>query len=81
MSHFLNLITEETQKILNSKGLGEAKITAATNFLTDLQMDSLDLATLIINLEDLTQLEPFRNGFKSFHTVAQLAALYDTMSS
>lgn len=77
MISFVELIIGETQKILMNKGIPAAKVTPDMNFLRDLQMDSLELATLIVTLEELTHLDPFRSGFKSFHTVEQLAALYE----
>jgi acyl carrier protein len=46
-----------------------------------LPMDSLDLATLIVILEINTGLDPFREGFKTFHNVGQLIELYESASA
>ncbi len=81
MSNNQDLIISETIKILTNKGLATVGISSTSRFLTDLGMDSLDLATLIVTLEDLTQRDPFREGFKTFHTVAELAALYEQVGS
>lgn len=73
----LDLIAEETGRILRDKGEAVPPITAATVFLGgDLPMDSLDLATLIVVLEGRTGCDPFRAGFHRFTTVGELAALY-----
>jgi acyl carrier protein len=42
----------------------------------DLPMDSLDLAVFLLILEEKTGSDPFRDGFKSFNTVADLVAIY-----
>jgi acyl carrier protein len=42
----------------------------------DLQMDSLDLAVFLLILEEKTGQDPFRSGFQSFVSVADLAAIY-----
>lgn len=73
----LDLIVGEVRRILLEKGLAAPEITRETRFLGgDLGIDSLDLATLIVALEDLTGLDPFRAGFRNFTTVGELADLY-----
>jgi acyl carrier protein len=42
----------------------------------DLPIDSLDLAVLLLILEEKIGHDPFRDGFKAFNTVAELAAIY-----
>jgi acyl carrier protein len=42
----------------------------------DLTIDSLDLATLVVELEQITERDPFRTGFKDFRTVGELLRLY-----
>lgn len=74
---FVNLIIDEAKKIILAKGKQVTKVNEQSAFLTELQMDSLDLATLIVVLEEMTKRDPFRDGFKSFHTVGELAALYE----
>ncbi|MBP7338253.1 MAG: acyl carrier protein [Niveispirillum sp.] len=73
----LDLIARETARILSEKGEAAAAVTADTAFLEGpLPFDSLDLATLIVALEELTGKDPFRQGFRQFNTAAELAALY-----
>lgn len=42
----------------------------------ELPIDSLDLATIVIELQQLTGKDPFANGFINFQTVSELAELY-----
>jgi acyl carrier protein len=79
MSNILQTIIDETKQILAQKGQRDNEITVDTVFLTDLPMDSLDLATLIVSLEINTGLDPFRTGFKTFHSVGQLVELYESI--
>ncbi len=73
----LDLIARETARILSEKGEAAAAVTADTAFLEGpLPFDSLDLATLIVALEELTGKDPFRQGFRQFNTAGELAALY-----
>ena len=44
--------------------------------LSDLDPDSLNLALLIVKLEERTGRDPFRLGFENFETVGELVALY-----
>jgi acyl carrier protein len=81
MTNLSQTIIDETRQIIEQKGVLCPDITLATLFLQDLPMDSLDLATLIVSLEISTGLDPFRDGFKTFHNVGQLIELYDSASA
>lgn len=41
-----------------------------------LPLDSLDLAGLVVELENATGIDPFRKGFVNFRTAGELARLY-----
>lgn len=56
-------------------------ITPSTSFLDDLGIDSIALAVIVINLQDATGKDPFADGFRNFHTVQELADLFDSMVS
>jgi acyl carrier protein len=81
MTNLSQTIIDETRQIIEQKGVLCPDITLSTLFLQDLPMDSLDLATLIVSLEISTGLDPFRDGFKTFHNVGQLIELYDSASA
>jgi acyl carrier protein len=73
----LGLIFEETVRILQEKGAKIPALTPDVAFLGgSMEFDSLDLATLIVALEERTGADPFRSGFKDFTTVGELASLY-----
>ena len=78
-----SLIIEKTRAILADKGERTAlEVDANTRFLgAELPFDSLDLATLIVTLEEETGLDPFRAGFRDFATVGDLAALYEATAA
>ncbi|MGL4474614.1 MAG: hypothetical protein ACRCT7_09180 [Shewanella sp.] len=76
MSNFEAIILNETKQIIESKGETCPELQLHLAFLADLPMDSLDLATLIVSVELATGVDPFRDGFKSFHSLSDLIALY-----
>jgi acyl carrier protein len=41
-----------------------------------LPIDSLDLATIIVEMQEFTGRDPFKNGFSEFRTVGELATLF-----
>ncbi len=73
----LDLIRSELNTILADKGADSGDIATDTVLLGGpLDIDSLDLATLVVSLEEQTGLTPFANGFVLFHTVGELATLF-----
>jgi len=73
----LALIGEEVARILAEKGAAPATVDGSTVFLEGaMDFDSLDLATLIVALEQRTGVDPFRAGFRQFTTAGELARLY-----
>ncbi|MBP2299091.1 acyl carrier protein [Azospirillum picis] len=73
----LAMIAEELERIAVEKGERLPLLTPDSRFLDgDLPIDSLDLATLLVVLEQRTGKDPFRAGFRQFTTVGELAALY-----
>lgn len=74
-------VVAELQRILIDKGEHPGAITADSLLLDgDLAIDSLDLATLVVALEEQTGREPFKAGFRMFTTVGELATLFDEAS-
>lgn len=77
MDSMLELITAELRAFLEQKGRPVPVLTADTRFLDgELVFDSLDLAVLLLALEEKTGKDPFREGFRTFTTVGELAGLY-----
>jgi acyl carrier protein len=62
---------------LAAKGLSVPQLTENTALLDgSLNIDSLDLAGIVVNLSEICQKDPFEGGFIEFRTLGELAALY-----
>lgn len=73
----LDMIREDLRTLLEDKGAQTGEINADTPLLNGpYDIDSLDLATLVVALEEKTGLAPFANGFVLFHTAGELATLF-----
>jgi acyl carrier protein len=73
----LALIHDELMQILRDKGAATGEINGDTLLLNGpFDIDSLDLATLVVSLEEKTGMTPFANGFVLFNTVGELAKLF-----
>ena len=71
------LIQQELTQILVEKGVVAPVIGHDTVLLNGpLEIDSLDLATLVVTLEEQTGKTPFAQGFVLFHTAGELADLF-----
>jgi len=79
MSH--TEILTHIQRILgdlaSAKGVRLGVIGESTMLLAgDLPIDSLDLAALVVELEEITGRDPFQEGFTDFRTAGELSRLY-----
>ncbi len=73
----LTQIEKLVAEIADSKGMDAPAITANIELLGgDLPIDSLDLASMVRELEDITGHDPFKDGFIDFRTAGELAKLY-----
>ncbi|MBF0286166.1 MAG: acyl carrier protein [Magnetococcales bacterium] len=64
-------------RILRDKGANPPPLDETTVFLGGaIPFDSLDLATLLVEMERATGRDPFKEGFRMFQTVGELAQLY-----
>jgi acyl carrier protein len=63
--------------IATAKGAAVPKLTESTLLLGDqLPIDSLDLASVVVQMEEATGYDPFSEGFIEFRTAGDLARLY-----
>lgn len=63
--------------MIQDRGEAPCEIREDTRILGgDLPVDSLDLAAVVVQLEEMSGYDPFRDGFIEFRTVGELAALY-----
>jgi acyl carrier protein len=73
----LGSIEKLVANIVKGKGLPVSKIDASTELLGgDVGIDSLDLAMLVRELEEVAGHDPFADGFIEFRTAGELAKLY-----
>jgi acyl carrier protein len=73
----LEEITKIVGRTLEDKGMSAPAITFDTEMLGgELAIDSLDLATLVSELEGVVGHDPFAQGFIEFRTAGELAKLY-----
>ena len=71
------MIQNSVGQVLAAKGLQSPKLDISTPLLgSGLGFNSLDLATVVIDLEKITGVDPFRDGFREFTTAGELAELY-----
>lgn len=72
-----DLVLTEIAEIRAGKSLPLTNITMDDLLLGEgLGLDSLDLATLVVSLEEKTGRDPFRAGFVMFQTVGELTDLF-----
>ncbi len=65
------------KRIAADRGEPSVEFTGATLLFGDeLSIDSLDLATVVVELQSLTGKDPFEAGFIEFQTVDELASLF-----
>lgn len=73
----LENIQQIVNRMLSDKGLPTAPIDVDTQLLGgEVRIDSLDLAMLVRELEDVAGHDPFAEGFIEFRTAGELAKLY-----
>lgn len=62
---------------LEGKGLPDSKVDSGTELLGgSVGIDSLDLAMMVRELEEVAGHDPFADGFIEFRTAGELAKLY-----
>ncbi len=77
MTDRINLTIETIREVLQQNGRKEVNLQPQTDILGETSLDSLDLAQVIILLQEKTGKDPFAKGFINFKTVQELAALYE----
>lgn len=77
MTNKLDLTIETIREVLQQNGRKETSLQPETDILGETSLDSLDLAQVIILLQEKTGKDPFSKGFINFKTVQELAALYE----
>lgn len=74
------LITKSVSDRLKEKGVVGADLKSETTLLGgELPLDSLDLATILIEMQEQVGQDPFASGFMEFRTIGDLVKIYDKM--
>ena len=69
-------VTSVVHRILRDTGRPTRPLEAADTFTGTLGLDSLDLAVLVVGLEQELKVDPFRLGAAPVQTVGELVSLY-----
>lgn len=70
-------IRDRLAALLRERGQECPELSPDTRLLgAELPIDSLDLAVLVVELEQLTGRDPFHEGFVEFRTIGELSRLY-----
>jgi acyl carrier protein len=77
MSQILTLTIDCIQKVMQLNGRKTTLLVPETDILKDTSLDSLDLAQVVVMLEEKTGKTPFAKGFINFRTIRELAKLYE----
>ena len=73
----LSLIEDIIRRIAAERDYELPEISLETRLLgATLPLDSLDLAVVIVELQQRTGRDPFKNGFIEFQTIGELVKLY-----
>ena len=73
-----NLVKECVTEALDAKGYEVPELSNDSVLLGgDIRIDSLDLAGIVVRLQEVTGLDPFKDGFIDFKTIGELSKLYE----
>jgi len=72
-----NVMEEVIQQILVDAGRPPRDLQKTDRFTHDVGLDSLDLAVMVVQLEQRLGIDPFREGARPVATLGELAALYE----
>jgi hypothetical protein len=76
-SQVLDFMCERMRSLAQDKGCAPGPIGANTVLLGgDIALGSLDLAAIVVELQELTGTDPFQGGFIEFRTAGELATLF-----
>lgn len=77
MTSAFDIINDNIQRLAKERNF-EVELTSETNLVgADFPFDSLDLATLVVEMQNRFDKNPFAEGFVNFTTVGELASLFE----
>jgi len=72
------IVCETIRQVLQDSGREAGDISADDTLREGLQLDSLDLAVVVVRLEQCLGVDPFRQHRQPVHTVRDLIRAYET---
>ncbi len=76
LRQLVSVICVRVKSIAEDKGTSIGSVGADTILLGGIGLDSLDLAVIVVELQEITGKDPFQEGFIEFRTVHELAVLF-----
>jgi acyl carrier protein len=73
-----DVISRVINRILTDSGRPARRLQADDSLVGTVGLDSLDLAVLVVGLEQALGVDPFRQGARPVTTFAQLVELYES---
>jgi acyl carrier protein len=74
-SELVAFIIQRLEQLAKDKGLPPPAMSENSSLLNG-SIDSLDLAALVVELQQMTSRDPFKDGIVTFDSVDELAGLY-----
>jgi acyl carrier protein len=71
-----NTVIAAIERVLRDAGRRPPAIQDDTSFRDTIQLDSLDFAVIVVQLEQALGVDPFRAGARPVQTVGEFVALY-----
>lgn len=72
-----HLVIETIREVMEENQRPLMDLKPETHILAETSLDSLDLAIVVMKLEEKTGMDPFKKGYVFFSTVQELAKLYE----
>ncbi len=75
--HIRETVERSIHRILQDSGRPTRPLKDDDALMAGIGLDSLDLAVLVVSLEEELGIDPFRDGRGAVRTVGELTAVYD----
>lgn len=75
--HIREAVERSIHRILQESGRPTQPLSDDDALMAGIGLDSLDLAVLVVSLEEELGVDPFRDGRGAVRTVGELTAVYD----
>lgn len=72
------VVSDVINRILTDSGREAREFTGDDTFMGTIGLDSLDLAVMVVGLEQALGVDPFRSGAQAVQTFGELVELYRT---